>query len=489
MHDERQEVIDITPTTDIIAGMRATPLGWRKAIAELIDNSFDAQAATVRIDIQRNLFAIADDGVGCNDIRAMFRMGDHKEQAGKGLGRYGVGLKDASVWLGGTTEIKTTRDKKYLRGILDWNAMEKSGKWELNSCSANDITEDDARLAHAPYPRGTSIIIKHTKPTPTDAVLQKLVADLGFTFCPAITSGRGIVVTYKKKQIPIPAFKIPVLEKIIDREGEIYGKRFRVRAGVVPQGHPNERPGFSIAYRHRVITTTADGCGQYGCDRFFGWVDLSDDWQLSRNKDEIAEYGDALANTLESLCKEQLSNASLQARSIELSGLEGEIEGMINAALGALSGRKAKRTPTKEQVGTVEPRETGRTHKQAAKTQSGERKLTTKVGDHVRVVIIDEDIDDGMVGRIVANASTIHVTLSRRHPAVEWATAQGDNRALSVIVAALLSMFAVTEVGSPVKPRLLSFMDADTDKRAALYKALSVYTQGIKPDIAIAQTA
>src|SRR5437868_3016398 len=73
------------------------------AVADLVDNSIDADAENVRIDIGHDLeggwIRIADDGTGMTErqLEEAMRYGSSRPYVQSDLGRFGLGLKTASL--------------------------------------------------------------------------------------------------------------------------------------------------------------------------------------------------------------------------------------------------------------------------------------------------------------------------------------------------------------------------------------------------------
>jgi len=91
LNQETEKIYDITPDTELLMAQRRTNIGWKRALSELIDNSFDAGSNSVNIEYavrkSHKKLSVSDDGSGCSDVDAMLRMGHHKKQASTTFGR------------------------------------------------------------------------------------------------------------------------------------------------------------------------------------------------------------------------------------------------------------------------------------------------------------------------------------------------------------------------------------------------------------------
>ena len=134
------------------------------AVADIIDNSITAQAKNVWIEFQwiekNSVIIITDDGVGMNkdDLIEALRPGSINplsERDPKDLGRFGLGLKTASLSQCRvlTVASKTEHDSiKYRAWNLDY--VRQSGKWQL----IDYISDADFLKKLNEHPMGTAVI-------------------------------------------------------------------------------------------------------------------------------------------------------------------------------------------------------------------------------------------------------------------------------------------------------------------------------------------
>lgn len=444
---------DLTPQTQMLKV--PSSLGWKKSLAELIDNSFDAKATSVHIAYGGRTLVVEDDGIGCHEIDAFFRQGKHSSR--NGVGRHGVGLKDAALWLRGTTEVRSMSKTGGVQCSINWKRFIEGGKWT-------------AIAQRLPASESTGTRINFSGIIPTH-LLDTHIEELGYLFYPAIESGRQILFRRNNKRYaPIPAFQFPPLSNVLEIESDVQGKPFRVRAGIVLDGYDNPHPGFTIAYKHRVITNTADGCGGYGTARFVGVVQLGEQWKLSRNKDELVEDAALLAETLHLLCRETLAEAAEKSRIVTLAGIETTIATNLREAL--RQGVKAQRDADGGKKGTVSPRNTNRTHGRAGKIQPGGKRLMAKIGNHIAVQFVP-----GLpqIGAAQFNEDGALISLSLRHPYVDWAKDHADTNALTALAATVLAIEAANILDEKQRHRLMPEIDGD-DIRDRFLGGLSLYT-------------
>lgn len=461
--------LDLTPDTHMLIGCGVTPLGWKKCLAEIVDNAFDANADSVVIEYAKKTLRVTDNGSGCSDINAFFRMGAHRSKGG--LGKYGVGLKDAAHWLWGTTQVATVQSGRMYSASVAWEQIARASSWKLKGYEAPAAGKEN----------GTELLFSNIRHPLQNK--EAIISELGYRFAPGIESGRHIVFKHNGKRHPVEAWRLPPLEHIVDAVGEVSGKQFRVMAGVVQTGQKNEYPGFSIAYKHRICVTTRDGCGNYGTARFCGIVYLGEGWQLSRNKDEIITDAEGLAAQLYFLCHDTLAAADQQSTSVELAGLEQQIGEALQDAIATEV--KSKRKKTKEEKGTKEPKESERRQRKAGEHQPGDKRLLTRVGSGIRVQFVDGLPD---IGKAEFNDTGTLISLSNDEPYVQWAKLHRDKDTLVALAAAVLAVEVSCTEQDKVRHRLLPEMD-DDGIRVRFLKALSLYTKRVGAAVVVEEEA
>ncbi len=281
--------MNISPGPALLNSLRTQSLQWKTVLGELIDNSFDAGATRVEIVFgPKRQIEVKDNGLGCDDIEAMLTLGRHYRQPTTRLGRYGVGLKDAACWLWGVTNIVTI--KKGVRRVcrVDWAKLASAAEWYVP-----DPEQEQARDEP-----GTCLVFRNiARNLPNDPLA--LMRELSYTFTPGLLQGRQIVFRFpKKKPLTATPYALPPLDDVVQDEFLVNGRGVKIHVGIVKEGHPNEHPGFAFCHHHRVITTTALGCGGLSPARIAGQVWLDNSWSISRNKDELVDGQDELSEAL-----------------------------------------------------------------------------------------------------------------------------------------------------------------------------------------------
>jgi hypothetical protein len=139
--------IDLPPKADnFIDSQRKYGYSFQSALADIIDNSITAKSRNLNINFfpGENSLTILDDGHGMSEkelIDAMvFGSGDpSKPRAPDDLGRFGMGLKSASISQCKKLIVISRKDQKFSGAIWDVDLIKKTGKWTLEVLNKNDI--------------------------------------------------------------------------------------------------------------------------------------------------------------------------------------------------------------------------------------------------------------------------------------------------------------------------------------------------------------
>lgn len=128
------------------------------AIADLVDNSIEAQATEVRIDVvfdgSNSWIRIADNGLGMDEttLDEALRYGSDRTYREGDLGRFGLGLKVASLSQCRRLTVASRQDGAEL-GIRCWDLdhLYKTNRWELLKLPCSDCRKEVIEpLASAP---------------------------------------------------------------------------------------------------------------------------------------------------------------------------------------------------------------------------------------------------------------------------------------------------------------------------------------------------
>lgn len=129
------ENINITPNASkLINSMRYLTYTNETAIADIVDNSFDAGADNVDISLNDTFITIADDGCGMTPdiMKEAIKLGSDTEKDQGCLGKFGMGLVTASISMGRKLEV-FSRDlyaDKASKVVLSLDHIEETNNWE-----------------------------------------------------------------------------------------------------------------------------------------------------------------------------------------------------------------------------------------------------------------------------------------------------------------------------------------------------------------------
>lgn len=241
---------NITPSTgllNVISHSSHTPVS---AVADLVDNSIDAKATIIKINVLNleDRFILSDNGVGMNEEEVVnaFKAGSHKDNT-SALGKFGIGLKSSTTTIGKRFYVLTkNKTGSLIKGIYDPIEMSRIEKWEAEigkTTNSEDIAEFNKYISTE---SGTVFVIKDLYEAVKFELSEKLRKHLEETFRFFLEG--GIVGPYKtsvKNNKIIQHGKI----KIFLDDDELYGR------------DPLERQCSSTnVVFNRVITTPYGNC-------------------------------------------------------------------------------------------------------------------------------------------------------------------------------------------------------------------------------------
>jgi histidine kinase/DNA gyrase B/HSP90-like ATPase len=355
-------VIPIVPDTNLLDSIRNQNLFRPYLLFELLDNSLDAGARRVSIEIDPGGIEVVDDGAGCADLSKMFTMGGRQQHATTKVGWYGIGFKDAVISLGEVTRVTSVHDGIARRVVCDWKRLQASGVWEI----------EDPEVYTTDAPNGTQVrierLLRSGRLSPSQT--QGLRARLSLHYLPALEEGKQILLRTKRRDqgVTIPAYQMPVLEHAVQAEVEAHGHRARFVVGLVPPGVPCEDRGFFVSYGFRVVEKgSMVGLGDEAVPGVLGRLTLLGRWELTKNKEKVHGL-ETLAEVMEAHCAPLVELARDRARTILLTGAVKGVNDLLRAVF--LQHGKARRPGPHVKVGSVPATGTGSRHRQAS-TVSG----------------------------------------------------------------------------------------------------------------------
>jgi hypothetical protein len=138
---QTQATVELIPAAGRLVGsLRDMGYEFATAVADLVDNSIEAGATTVSIDIEfeggNSWVRIADDGTGMAPaaLREAMRYGSCRRYSDDDLGKFGLGLKVASLSQCRRLSVasRTNRDRAEITAYCwDLEHIETTNRWEL----------------------------------------------------------------------------------------------------------------------------------------------------------------------------------------------------------------------------------------------------------------------------------------------------------------------------------------------------------------------
>ncbi len=141
MERHARDPVDVTPSARRLTGsLRDIGYEFVAALADIVDNSVAAAAAKVEVEVVFNggdsYVVIADDGTGMGEgqLCEALRFGSRRTYENGELGRYGLGLKTASISQCRRLTVATRRARTYRRlhvKSLDIDHIARTDRWEV----------------------------------------------------------------------------------------------------------------------------------------------------------------------------------------------------------------------------------------------------------------------------------------------------------------------------------------------------------------------
>ncbi len=262
------------------------------AIADLIDNSLDANAININVEInldfkKEEYVIITDDGVGMDEetLGQALRLGSvtHRNVESD-LGRFGMGMVTASISIAKRIEVFTKqKDKQMLTSIMDLDEMAKNNNFHVYR---EKSTSEEIKFAkhYGLEDSGTVLVLKKCDKLTKSGVVEftdSLRKDVGETYRYFLRSGKKITINNKLVEIIDPMWTDGSLTEEYKEKSEIFSderyeikiegtdrkESFTVKIYVLPQFDPiimrklkigQKNQGFYILRNYRQISRHDD---------------------------------------------------------------------------------------------------------------------------------------------------------------------------------------------------------------------------------------
>jgi len=152
---DAENKITVTPSPErLVESLTSLGHSFSTAVADLVDNSIEAGSSEisiwVRFDGKRSAVRISDNGRGMNieEMKEAMRFGTRRDYDLSALGKYGLGLKTASLsQCRKLTVASRTSDDKSDVCAMSWDMehLKKSKQWEVLQIQESDLDENILR--------------------------------------------------------------------------------------------------------------------------------------------------------------------------------------------------------------------------------------------------------------------------------------------------------------------------------------------------------
>lgn len=211
--------VELIPSAKrLIRSLRDIGYEFVDAVADIVDNSVEAQATLISITLkfegEDSYMTIADNGIGMasKDIQEALRFGSNRSyEDSDDLGRYGLGLKTASLSQCERLTVSARRGEERARinsYCWDLDHIERTNRWEVLKIDNDELKDEVWRHLH--------------ETTGTVVTWERLGRLLGYKY----PSGE-----YARKQAELMAESLKQhLGMVFHRflSGEIHGKRIAI---------------------------------------------------------------------------------------------------------------------------------------------------------------------------------------------------------------------------------------------------------------------
>ena len=251
------------------------------AIGDLIDNSLDAGAKTIRIEIADDLKQIflSDDGTGMSPetLNQALKLGGRKEHDRiNDLGKYGLGLITASISIGTRFRVITKRDGVISVGAFDVDEVYDSNRFIASFREANEAEVNSFNFRTNNANSGTVIIIENCDKiqySNKDDFVGELKDYIKTAFWSFISDGKEIYIDDNLVPADDPLFRFDkrtevIVDKTVDIPMSDGGtEKLEIVAVLIPDFDKNlkrsmriniETQGFYVLRNNREIAPAVE---------------------------------------------------------------------------------------------------------------------------------------------------------------------------------------------------------------------------------------
>jgi hypothetical protein len=260
----------------LMASLRYSGYDNNIAICDLIDNSLDAEATNINIEINLDskkdtYIIISDNGNGMDEeiLEQALRLGSmtHRDVESD-LGRFGMGMVTASISIAKRIEVYTKKQNHtMLTSIMDLDEMEKSNNFNVYREKSND---EEIKFAekYGLKDSGTVLVLRNCDKLTKPGILEftdSLKKEIGETYRYFLRSGKKISINGNVVGIIDPMWTDGILTESYKRNAEVYSDEqyeikiddiglkdsFRVKIYILPQFERGEMTKLKINQKNQ----------------------------------------------------------------------------------------------------------------------------------------------------------------------------------------------------------------------------------------------
>lgn len=155
------------PVNTLIVGLRSIGYSFPTAVADIIDNSISAGASKINVfsnpRVEDPYFAVLDNGSGMSKAELLNAMQfgsdrSKKKECELELGRYGLGLKSASLSQCRKFVVVTKQNNKTCAMSFDLDEVERSGELQYEYLSHSAMVNVECYGKLRPLRNGTLVV-------------------------------------------------------------------------------------------------------------------------------------------------------------------------------------------------------------------------------------------------------------------------------------------------------------------------------------------
>ncbi len=148
MQSKNMYITSIPSARRLISSLRDLGYSFSDAVAEIVDNSIQAKATVIQVQLEFNggdsFMAVLDNGNGMSapEIREALRFGSVREYSLEDLGKFGLGLKTASLSQADCLTVSSRIGESRARvNSFQWNMshIQRVDRWEIVPVQQQDL--------------------------------------------------------------------------------------------------------------------------------------------------------------------------------------------------------------------------------------------------------------------------------------------------------------------------------------------------------------